>query len=167
MASKSSVKSAKKSSKPTRASSAKKKSSKSVASKSENAASDAPASFRKQVVSRNGLRSFAFHRGDKGAGDILGAIRPQLTRSSGVGGARPTAAAARAGVRALDAETAARHYLTNALASEQLPTFTAGGPTDEKSEFKLIAVEAVPLTGTQMVGSASTIGAHLSMVSLS
>ena len=52
---------------------------------------------------------------------------------------------------ALDAETAARHYLTNALASEQLPTFTAGGPADEKSEFKLITVEAVPLTGTQMV----------------
>ncbi len=79
MASKSSLKSAKKSSKPKPASSAKKKSSKSAASKSENAASDAPASFRKQTVARNGLRSFAFHRGDKGAGAVLGAIRPQVT----------------------------------------------------------------------------------------
>jgi Zn-dependent metalloprotease len=51
----------------------------------------------------------------------------------------------------LDAETAARQYLTNALASDQLPTFTAGDAAAEKSEFKLIAVEAVPLTGTQMV----------------
>ena len=51
----------------------------------------------------------------------------------------------------MDAETAARQYLTNALASEPLPTFTAGDPGAEKSEFKLITVEAVPLTGTQMV----------------
>ena len=150
MASKSSVKSTKKSSKSTRASSAKKKSSKSRTSTNENAASAAPASFRKDAVARNGLRSFAFHKGDKGAGAILGAIRPQVAARP-AGGARPSAAAARAGVGALDAETAARHYLTNALASEQLPTFTAGGPTAEKSDFKLIAVEAVPLTGTQMV----------------
>jgi hypothetical protein len=27
----------------------------------------------------------------------------------------------------MDAETAARHYLVNALASEELPTFTAAG----------------------------------------
>jgi Zn-dependent metalloprotease len=150
MASKSSVKSTKKSSKKTPASSAKKKSSKSAASKSENAASAAPASFGKTTVARNGLRSFAFHRGDKGAGAVLGAIRPQVTRPR-AGAARPSAAAAKASVSALDAESAARQYLTNALASEQLPTFTAGGSTDEKSDFKLITVEAVPLTGTQMV----------------
>jgi Zn-dependent metalloprotease len=150
MATKSSSKSAKKGSKSTIASSAKKKSSKSTASKSENAASAAPASFRKQEVARNGLRSFAFHRGDKGAGAVLGAIRPQVSRPR-ADGARPSAAAARASVTALDAESAARHYLTNALASEQLPTFTTGGPDGEKSDFKLIAVEAVPLTGTQMV----------------
>jgi Zn-dependent metalloprotease len=52
---------------------------------------------------------------------------------------------------ALDAETAARQYLTNALASEQLPTFTTGDPGGEQSDFKLITIEAVPLTGTQSV----------------
>lgn len=148
MATKSSSKS-KKSSKSTKASS-KKKSSRSTTSKSENGATTAPASFRKQEVSRNGLRSFAFHRGDKGASAVLGAISPQVGRP-GASGVRPSAAGARAGTSALDAETAARHYLTNALASEQLPTFTAGGADGEKSDFKLIAVEAVPLTGTQMV----------------
>jgi Zn-dependent metalloprotease len=149
MASKAQAKAAKKGSKSTHVST-KKKSSKSSASTNLNAVSAAPASFRKDEVARNGLRSFAFHRGDKGAGSVLGEIRPQVARSQ-AGAVRPTAAAATAGVRALDAETAARHYLTNALASEQLPTFTAGGPTAEKSDFKLIAVEAVPLTGTQMV----------------
>lgn len=150
MATKSSSKSQKKGSKSTTTSLVKKKSSKNIASKSQNAASAAPASFRKEEVARNGLRSFAFHSGDKGAAAILGAIRPQVSRPR-AGAARPSAAAARASVTALDAESAARHYLTNALASEQLPTFTAGGPDGEKSEFKLIAVEAVPLTGTQMV----------------
>jgi Zn-dependent metalloprotease len=54
-------------------------------------------------------------------------------------------------VSSLDAETAARHYLTNALASEQLPTFTAGDSVSEPSDFKLLTVEAIPLTGTQAV----------------
>lgn len=149
MATKSSSKS-KKGSKLTRASAAKKKSSQGKAAKSGSAASAAPASFRKNEVARNGLRSFAFHRQDKGAAGVIGTIRPKAGRPSAAG-ARPSAAAARAGVQALDAETAARQYLDNALASEQLPTFTAGGPTVEKSDFKLITVEAVPLTGTQMV----------------
>ena len=136
----------------TKSSAAKKatrKSARSRAAKSAGAVS-APTSFTRSTVARNGLRSFAFHRQDKGAGTVLGAIRPQVGASR-KSRARPGAAAARASVTALDAETAARHYLANALASEQLPTFPAGGPTDEKSDFKLIAVEAVPLTGTQMV----------------
>lgn len=115
-------------------------------------ATAAPTSFRTPTVARNGLRSFAFHRGDKGAAQVLGAIRPKVGSSKR--GARPGAAASAAGKRSfstLDAETVARHYLTNALASEQLPTFTAGDASSEKSDFKLIAVEAVPLTGTQMV----------------
>ena len=105
------------------------------AKKSDNTASAAPASFRKDDVGRNGLRSFAFHSQDKGAAAVLGAIRPK----------------ARATVTGMDAETAARQYLTNALASDELPTFTAGDANAEKSDFKLIAVEAVPLTGSQMV----------------
>ena len=149
MATKTSGKSGKKVTKSSKSISAKKKPAKKAAPKVSNAATAAPASFRKEEVARNGLRSFAFHRGDKGAAAVIGAIQPSARPRAG--GARPTAAAARAGVRSMDAETAARHYLTNALASEQLPTFTAGDANAEKSDFKLIAVEAVPLTGTQMV----------------
>ena len=147
MTTKSSKKAAKKGSKPTKYAT-NKRATKSSSKKSE-AASAAPDSFRKDGVSRNGLRSFAFHRQDKGAATVLGDIRPK-TRPARPG-ARAGAAGARAPVTGMDAETAARQYLTNALASDQLPTFTAGDPGAEKSDFKLIAVEAVPLTGTQMV----------------
>lgn len=147
MVTKSSTKSSKKVSKSIGSSAAKKEAPKQAAPES---ASDAPASFLNAEVSRNGLRSFAFHRGDKGAEAVLGSIRPKVVRAGAAPG-RPSAAAAKAGMKEMDAETAARHYLTNALASEELPTFTAGGPEAEKSDFKLIAVEAVPLTGTQMV----------------
>ncbi|MGI8734813.1 MAG: M4 family metallopeptidase [Pyrinomonadaceae bacterium] len=150
MATKSSTKPGRKVSKSTKSSSAKEKSPRKAAPNAASAATAAPASFRKKEVARNGLRSFAFHRGDKGAEAVLGSIRPNVVRAGAAAG-RPSAAAAKAGMKAMDAETVARHYLTNALASEELPTFTAGGPEAEKSDFKLIAVEAVPLTGTQMV----------------
>ena len=139
---------AKKRSKSTKTA-AKKRTTKTAGKGNQPAASAAPGSFRKTDVARNGLRSFAFHRGDKGAAKVLGDIRPKARRARS--SARPGAAAARAPVTVMDAETAARHYLTNALASEALPTFTAGDASAEKSEFKLITVEAVPLTGTQMV----------------
>jgi Zn-dependent metalloprotease len=145
------TKSSKKSSKKgaTSAKSEAKKRAKSSSKKSDNTATAVPASFRKNDVGRNGLRSFAFHRQDKGAATVLGAIRPKVRRAAA--GARPSAAAARTTVTSMDAETAARHYLINALASAELPTFTAGDTNAEKSDFKLITVEAVPLTGTQMV----------------
>lgn len=147
MTTKSSKKTAKKASK---AASSKKKSTSKTSASPSTAKTNAPASFRKQEVSRNGLRSFAFHRADKDAAGVLGAIRPQVSRPRAAG-ARPGAAAGTRPVSSLDAETAARHYLTNALASEQLPTFTAGGPEAEQSDFKLLTVEAIPLTGTQAV----------------
>ncbi|MEP6921683.1 MAG: M4 family metallopeptidase [bacterium] len=131
-----------------------KKSSPKARSKGSSAATPPPASFVESKISRNGLRSFAFHREDKNAAPVIRAIRPK-TGAVGEIGARPTATArAAAGMpsfSSLDAETVARHYLTNALASDELPAFTAGADAREKSDFKLIAVEAVPLTGTQTV----------------
>lgn len=147
MTTKSSRKRAKKASK---AAPSKKKSGGKTNASSASTKTAAPASFRKQEVARNGLRSFAFHRGDEDAADVLDSIRPQF-RVQRAAGARLSATAATRTVSSLDAETAARHYLTNALASEQLPTFTAGGAEGEQSDFKLLTVEAVPLTGTQVV----------------
>ena len=128
MATKSSMKPSKKGATP--AKSAARKKSKTSASKSDSTASAAPASFSTKDVGRNGLRSFAFHSQDKGATTVMDAIRPKVRRSAG--GVRPSAAAARATVTGMDAETAARQYLTNALASDELPTFTAGDANAEK-----------------------------------
>lgn len=125
MATKSSTKPGRKVSKSTKSSSAKEKSPRKAAPNAASAATAAPASFRKKEVARNGLRSFAFHRGDKGAEAVLGSIRPNVVRAGAAAG-RPSAAAAKAGMKAMDAETVARHYLTNALASEELPTFGTG-----------------------------------------
>lgn len=106
------------------------------------------------AIGRNGFRSFAFHRLDKGAAPIMAAIHPMggAARGPRAPGAAAAAAAARPGnLTLLDAETAARHFLTNALDSEQLPAFTAGDVSGEKSEFKLISTEFVPLTGNLTV----------------
>ncbi|MDQ3804738.1 MAG: hypothetical protein M3416_13010, partial [Acidobacteriota bacterium] len=104
-----------------------------------------PASFNSST-SRNGLRSFAFHRQDRGAGPVVSAIRPALGADElGAEGAAPVRLAS------LDAEAAARHYLSNALASEHLPEFTAAEVSGAGGEFKLITTEAVPLTGTKTV----------------
>jgi Zn-dependent metalloprotease len=123
-------------------------------SKGTSAATPPPASFIESKISRNGLRSFAFHRQDKGAAPVIKSIRPKAGAPRKIG-ARPSAmartAAGMPSFSSLDAETVARHYLTNALASNELPAFTAGEVNGEKSDFKLIAVEAVPLTGTQTV----------------
>jgi Zn-dependent metalloprotease len=148
MVTKSSKKAVKKATKSSKSTKTKAKKTTTRAGKATEATTAVPESFRKKEVGGNGLRSFAFHRQDKGAETVLSEIRPQVRRGS----VRPGAAvAARPSITGLDAETAARQYLTNALASEQLPTFTAGDPAGEKSDFKLISVEAVPLTGTQMV----------------
>lgn len=135
--SKSSKKSAKSSKKP--AQKAGSKSSKGGAKASR------PASFDSST-SRNGLRSFAFHRQDRGASPVVSAIRPSLGADE-----LGAEAAAPVNLAALDAEAAARHYLANALASELLPEFTAEEVSGAGGEFKLITTEAVPLTGTTTV----------------
>ena len=120
-------------------------------SKASSAATPAPASFVESRVSRNGLRSFAFHRQDKGAAPVIKSIGPQADNIGGRPSAAARSAAGMPKFSLLDAETVARHYLTNALASDEMPAFTAGEVNGEKSDFKLITVEAVPLTGTQTV----------------
>src|SRR5678815_2316099 len=102
MVTKSSKKSGKKASKSTKSVAAKKKASKKAAPNAGNDGTAVPASFRKTGVSRNGLRSFAFHRGDKGSAAVIGAIKPQVTARPG---AAASAAPARGNVTSMDAET--------------------------------------------------------------
>lgn len=144
------TKSSSKATKKASAVSSKKKSTSKASASAGSTKTAAPASFRKPEVARNGLRSFAFHRGDENSAGVLEAIKPRVSAPR-AGAARAGAAAAPKPVSSLDPETAARQYLTNALATEQLPTFTAGAADAEQSDFKLLAVEAIPLTGTQSV----------------
>ena len=51
----------------------------------------------------------------------------------------------------LDAETAARRYLEQALASEAVPALTAPKSGGAESEFKTVGTETIPLTGTKTV----------------
>lgn len=90
---------------------------------------------------KSGFRTFGFHSQD-GSG-IAAAIRPE-----------PDAADRDAGVEQLsqlDPETAARRYMENALASSDVPAFTAADVGGARGEFKTISTETVALTGTRTV----------------
>ncbi|HEV2762353.1 MAG TPA: M4 family metallopeptidase [Pyrinomonadaceae bacterium] len=90
---------------------------------------------------QNGLRTFAMHSGDQpeAASTFLG-----LTHDSARGAAPD--------LSALDAVTAARHYLKGALESPDLPSFSAPEVGGDRGEFKSLGgAEQQPLTGTQTV----------------
>ena len=87
----------------------------------------------------NGLRSFAIHQPDGSATD----------RAAG-----PFAAAAAVPARPsteMSAESAARHYLEQSLASPAIPQFAAAVASGAPSEFKSLGVEVIPITDTQTV----------------
>jgi Zn-dependent metalloprotease/DNA/RNA endonuclease G (NUC1) len=93
-------------------------------------------------MSASGLRPFSFHRHDRPA--VAETLRPMVP----VGAA---AAPGRTALASLDAESAARRYLAEAFASDQLPTFTPTEVDGQASEFRTLGAEAVPLTGTTTV----------------
>lgn len=90
----------------------------------------------------NGLQPFSFHRHDRP--EIAESLRPLV-------GAEVGAPQGKTAVAMLDTETAARRYLAEAFASEQLPSFTSMEVNGEPSEFRTLGTEALPLTGTTTV----------------
>lgn len=93
----------------------------------------------------NGLQRFSFHSDDN-----PDAART-LFRPVGLVAAARGAPAPPDDPTVLSAESAAQAYLRNALASTDLPTFTAPEVNGEPSEFKSLGTEKLPLTGTQTV----------------
>ncbi len=85
----------------------------------------------------NGLSSFAFHAQERPPAAAL--LRSSVARQS----IRPAAEA--------DAESIARMYVQQALASPDVPELAAAEVRGRRPEFKLIAVEKIPLAGTQAV----------------
>lgn len=89
----------------------------------------------------NGLNAFTFHVDSDATGAAAGLTGP----TSLVG------MAAIEGVKALDAETVARTYLEQGLASEALPQFTVDPAVEKDVDFRLLSTETIPLTKCQAV----------------
>ncbi|MBG1243932.1 M4 family metallopeptidase [Nostoc sp. NZL] len=96
-------------------------------------------------MSKNGLHTFAFHTKDETSDRVANILRTE----------RPSLAAfattKAVGLRNLDPETAARQYLNQALASKELPQFTAPEVNNATCEFKILGTETLPLTETKTV----------------
>src|SRR5260370_1261174 len=83
------------------------------------------------VTEENGRRTFAALKADRPASSAFA-----LTASE---------------PENLDPESAAKRILAHALASEAMPSLTAPDVDGDKSDFKSLGVETVPLTGTSVV----------------
>jgi Zn-dependent metalloprotease len=89
-----------------------------------------------------GMKSFAFHSFD--APDVARGLAPPAPFAA-------VEASADATKHLPDAETAARQYLSGALASPSLPALTAAEVGGQSSEFSCLGVESIPFTGTDTV----------------
>lgn len=101
------------------------------------------------MAEKNGLRKFSYHSGDPQSPPSIEPI---------MAGAAPEDAAPRArthratpSVARMSPEEAARCYLAEALARDDIPEMAVDAMTSAKPDFDLLGVEAVPLTGTRTV----------------
>lgn len=90
----------------------------------------------------NGLTRYSAHAFDETSSDALDSLEEENQ-------AQPGLVAEAQGDS--DPETAARRYLTGALASPAMPTLTASDADDTSSTFRMINTESVPLTETRIV----------------
>ncbi len=90
----------------------------------------------------NGLKPFSFHRHERP--ELAEALRPLV-------GIQVEPPPGKPALAVLDAETAARRYLAEAFASDELPSFTPMETDGKPSEFRTLGTEALPLTGTTTV----------------
>jgi Zn-dependent metalloprotease len=100
---------------------------------------------RRPTTRQNGLRTFALHALAPDAAPVVAKLGDDRPRQPAF------ALPATADLGRLDAETAARRYLDQALKSDAVPAFVAPATADAASEFKTIGTETIPLTGTRTV----------------
>ena len=93
----------------------------------------------------NGLKVFSLHTRDEASEPAIEAMR--ATRAVNLSFAFADAV----GAMGIDAETTARNYLGQALASAATPGFTMPTADAVPSEFKCLGTESIPLTGTKIV----------------
>ncbi|QCO00111.1 M4 family peptidase (plasmid) [Azospirillum argentinense] len=92
-------------------------------------------------MAENGLTSFSYHIDADETGAAASLAGPAAF-------AGPLAAS---GAASLDAETAARAYLVQGLASAAMPRFAVDSEIEQDVDFRIIGTETVPLTKTQTV----------------
>ncbi len=94
----------------------------------------------------NGMRSYALHAYDEESAGIVSKLKQETEATPSFGFVAEGAMGAAAPV---DPETAARGYLSQALASKSVPSLVA--PQGDTTDFKVINTETIPLTNTVMV----------------
>lgn len=92
----------------------------------------------------NGLRRFHMHALDTKSQEMITALSAERPQWAGF-------ASAPSPVASMDAESAARLYLKQALESSSVPELTAPVADGVESEFRSLGTEYVPLTETTMV----------------
>jgi Zn-dependent metalloprotease len=92
----------------------------------------------------NGLTSFSLHATEDASGTI-DQLREESAASIGL------AAEDAGGSSAVNPETAARRFLSQALESASVPSLAAPEAAGATSRFKAISTETIPLTGTNIV----------------
>ena len=93
----------------------------------------------------NGLRTFSMHALDKKSAPMFAKLRQERASYPAF------AFVGSAAISQLDPETVAKRYLSQALESPAVPTFTAPKLGAITTEFKSLGSETVPLTGTTTV----------------
>jgi Zn-dependent metalloprotease len=89
----------------------------------------------------NGLESFALHSEDQFQGPAIRAINDEMVKPG---------KAPQVDTEKLDPETAARRYLTQMIASPEVPTLTEDG-AGPATEYRTLGTETVPLTDSTVV----------------
>jgi len=90
----------------------------------------------------NGLTTFSAHAFEESSSPALDRLQEERAASPGL---------TVTGEGELDPESAARRFLSQALASAAMPSLTAPVANGTSSEFRTISTETVPLTGTRTV----------------
>jgi len=113
--------------------------------KSKKTAKKKSASPKSASRSGNGLKTFAMHALDSKTAPMFAKLTEERATAPAFSLVGPQ------NVEKIDPETAAKHYLDQALESSSVPALTAPKTTAGDSEFKSLGTETIPLTNTTTV----------------
>lgn len=104
-----------------------------------------PAASARGQATGTGFRTFAMHATDPSDAPVFNLLR------AGRASFRGFAVPASLEVSRQDPETVARQYLRQSLESREVPAFTLAGAAEDRTDFKSLGTETLPLTDTKTV----------------